>query len=151
VVVTFGVFQRGVRKLNEKVKMNSGVCAAPKNLLQRAPTPHYTPNMKTKSKADTGKRGRPTGPASKRINARFPAGLAEKIEYAASLRGVAVAAFIQEAVADRAERVIEAESHWQQTREEAANMAAMIAKPPKPKQAMLNAAKLAAHHVVIRS
>jgi uncharacterized protein (DUF1778 family) len=140
-----------VRKLNEKVKVDGGVCAAPKNLLQRAPTPHYTPNMKTKSKPEIGKRGRPTGPASKRINARFPTGLAEKIEYAAALRGVAVAAFIQEAVADRADRIIEAESHWQLTREEATNMAAMIAKPPKPKQAMLNAVKLASRHVVVRS
>lgn len=114
-------------------------------------TAHYTAHMKTKAKPSTGKRGRPTGPATKRINARFPSGLAEKIEYAASLRGVAVAAFIQEAVAERADRVIEAESHWQLTREEAANLAAMIAKPPKPNQAMLNAAKLAARHVVIRS
>lgn len=107
--------------------------------------------MNTKSKSGSGKRGRPTGVATKRINARFPQGLAEKIEYAASLRGVAVAAFIQEAVAERADRVIEAESHWQLTRKEAANMAAMIAKPPKPNQAMLNAAKLAARNVVIRS
>ena len=95
--------------------------------------------------------GRPTGVATKRINARFPTGLAEKIEYAASLRGIAVAAFIQEAVAERADRVIEAESHWQMTREEAANLAAMIAKPPKPNQTMLKAVKLAARHVVIRS
>ena len=107
--------------------------------------------MKAKSKTSVGKRGRPAGAATKRINARFPTGLAEKIEYAASLRGVAVAAFIQEAVAERADRVIEAESHWQLTREEAANVAAMIAKPPKPNQRMVNAVKLAAHHVVIRS
>jgi uncharacterized protein (DUF1778 family) len=107
--------------------------------------------MKTKSKSVPGKRGRPTGVATKRINARFPVGLAEKIEYAASLRGVAVAAFIQEAVAERADRVIEAESYWQMTREETANLAAMISKPPKPNQTMLNAAKLAARHVIIRS
>jgi len=107
--------------------------------------------MKTKSKSALGKRGRPTGLATKRINARFPIGLAQKIEYAASLRGVAVAAFIQEAVAERADRVIEAESHWQMTREEAVNLAAMIAKPPRPNQTMHNAAKLAARHVVIRS
>ena len=107
--------------------------------------------MKSDSKPSAVKRGRPTGVATKRINARFPTGLAEKIEYAASLRGVAVAAFIQEAVAERADRVIEAESHWQLTREEAANLAAMIAKPPKPNQRMLHAVKLAARHVVIRS
>jgi uncharacterized protein (DUF1778 family) len=107
--------------------------------------------MKTESKPSAVKRGRPTGAAIKRINARFPAGLAEKIEYAASLRGVAVAAFIQEAVAERADRVIEAESHWQLTREEATNLAAMIAKPPKPNPKMLHAVKLAARHVVIRS
>lgn len=124
---------------------------APKNQLPRAATAHYTPHMKTKSKPSVGKRGRPAGEATKRINARFPAGLAEKIEYAASLRGVAVAAFIQEAVAERADRVIEAESHWQLTRQEAANLTAMIAKPPKPNPKMLNAVKLAARHVVIRS
>lgn len=107
--------------------------------------------MKTKSEPSAVRRGRPAGPATKRINARFPTGLAEKIEYAAALRGIAVAAFIQEAVAERADRVIEAECHWQLTREEASNLAAMVAKPSKPNQAMLNAAKLAAHHVVIRS
>jgi hypothetical protein len=64
--------------------------------------------VKTKTKSATSKRGRPTGVATKRINTRFPKGLAEKIEYAAALRGLAVAAFIQEAVAERADRVIEA-------------------------------------------
>lgn len=123
----------------------------PKNRLSRAATGHYTPPMRTNSKPSAGKRGRPAGAATKRINARFPAGLAEKIEYAASLRGVAVAAFIQEAVAERADRVIEAESRWQLTREEAAKLAAMIAKPPKPTPTMLNAVELAARHVVIRS
>jgi uncharacterized protein (DUF1778 family) len=108
--------------------------------------------MKAKTKtAPPIKRGRPTGGATKRLNTRFPAGLAEKIEYAAALRGVAVAAFIQEAVAERADRVIEAEAHWQLTRDEAANLASMIAKPPKPNPTMLKAAKLASRHVVIRS
>lgn len=107
--------------------------------------------MKTPPKTATVKRGRPAGAATKRINTRFPAGLAEKIEYAAALRGLAVAAFIQEAVAERADRVIEAESRWELTREEAANVAAMIAKPPKPNKKMLDAAKLASRHVVIRS
>ncbi len=107
--------------------------------------------MKTQSKPSNAKRDRPAGAATKRINTRFPTGLAEKIEYAASLRGVAVAAFIQEAVAERADRVIEAESHWQLTREEAANLSAMMATPPKPNSKMLNAVKLAARHVVIRS
>lgn len=124
---------------------------APKNQLHHVTTAHYARHMRTEPKSTSGKRGRPTGPATKRINARFPEGLAEKIEYAASLRGIAVAAFIQEAVAERADRVIEAESRWQLTREEAANLAVMIAKPPKPNQAMLNAAELAASHVVIRS
>jgi uncharacterized protein (DUF1778 family) len=112
---------------------------------------HYTSSMKTKSKPSVAKRGRPPGSVTKRINARFPAGLAEKIEYAASLRGVAVSAFIQDAVAERADRVIESESHWQLTRNEAVKLAEIIAKPPKPNQAMLKAAKLAARHVVIRS
>lgn len=107
--------------------------------------------MKTKTKSASSKRGRPTGVATKRINTRFPKGLAEKIEYAAALRGLAVAAFIQEAVAERADRVIEAESHWQLTRQESANLASLIAKPPKPNQKMLHAAKRAASHVVIRS
>jgi uncharacterized protein (DUF1778 family) len=107
--------------------------------------------VKTKLKTAPTKRGRPAGAATKRINTRFPVGLAEKIEYAAALRGVAVAAFIHEAVADRADRIIEAESHWQLTREESVNVAAMIAKPPKPTQTMRNATKLAASHVVIRS
>lgn len=107
--------------------------------------------MKTKSKSTTVKRGRPAGAETKRINTRFPAGLAEKIEYAASLRGLAVAAFIQEAVAERADRIIEAESRWQLTREEAANVAAMIENPPKPNKKMQDAARLAARHVVIRS
>lgn len=107
--------------------------------------------MKTKSKLIIAKRGRPPGVATKRINTRFPSGLAEKIEYAAALRGVAVAAFIQEAVADRADRIIEAESHWQLTREEAANISSLIAKPPKPSKKMLQAVKLAARDVLIRS
>ena len=107
--------------------------------------------MNTKSKTAPGRRGRPEGAPTKRINTRFPAGLAEKIEYAAALRGVAVAAFIHDAAADRADRVIEADSRWQLTRNEAANLAALIAKPPKPNQTMLDAAKLAARHVVIRS
>lgn len=97
------------------------------------------------------RRGRPPGGATKRINARFPAGLAEKIEYAAALRGVAVASFIQEAVAERADRVIESESHWRLTRQQAAHIAAMIASPPKPNKAMLEAVKRASRHVVIRS
>ncbi len=107
--------------------------------------------MKTTTKYASGKRGRPVGAATKRINTRFPAGLAEKIEYAAALRGLAVAAFIQEAVAERADRVIEAESRWELTRQEAATMAAMIGNPPKPAKKMLDAAKLASRHVVIRS
>lgn len=135
----------------EKDHLEIGVGMAPRNELYHTATAPYIPRMKTDSKPSAVKRGRPTGAATKRINARFPTGLAEKIEYAASLRGVAVAAFIQEAVAERADRVIEAESHWQLTREEAANLAAMIAKPPKPNQRMLHAVKLAARHVVIRS
>lgn len=107
--------------------------------------------MKTTSETTGTKRGRPLAAATKRINTRFPANLAEKIEYAAALRGVAVAAFIQEAVAERAERVIEAESHWQMTREESKNIAAMLAHPPQPNPAMLNATKLAARHVVVRA
>ncbi|MCU0748353.1 MAG: DUF1778 domain-containing protein [Akkermansiaceae bacterium] len=107
--------------------------------------------MKTKLKDSGPKRGRPTGPATKRINTRFPKGLAERIEYAAALRGLAVAAFIQEAVAERADRVIEAESRWELTREEAAKIAALVSKPPKVNKKALDAAKLAARNVVIRS
>lgn len=95
-------------------------------------------------------RGRPVGPAKKRINARFPEPLAERIEYAAALRGVAVASFIQEAVAARAEQIIEAESRWRLTRDQTAAVAAMIARPPKATKKMLRAAELAFRHVVIR-
>lgn len=107
--------------------------------------------MKTKTKPSSKKRGRPPGGAIKRINTRFPLGLAEKIEYAASLRGLALAAFIQEAVAERADRIIQAEAHWQLTREEAANLTALMEKPPKPNQRMVRAAKAASRNVVIRS
>lgn len=100
--------------------------------------------------AKKAKRGRPTGPAKKRINTRFPEALAEKIEYAAALRGIAVASFIQEAVAEQADRVIEAEARWKLTRDQAAAVAGMIAKPPKPTKKMLEAAKLASRHVVLR-
>lgn len=107
--------------------------------------------MKSKGTvANKTKRGRPAGPAKKRINTRFPEALAEKIEYAAALRGVAVASFIQEAVAEKADRIIEAESRWKLTRDQAATVARMIAKPPKPTKKMLEAAKLASRHVVLR-
>ena len=106
--------------------------------------------MKAKTASLNLKRGRPTGPTKKRINARFPESLAERIEYAAALRGVAVASFIQEAAAARAEEVIEAEARWQLTREQAEAVAAMIASPPKANPKMLEAAKLASRHVVIR-
>ena len=108
------------------------------------------PVVKAKNASLNLKRGRPTGPTKKRINARFPESLAERIEYAAALRGVAVASFIQEAVAARAEEVIEAEARWQLTREQAAAVVAMIANPPKANKRMLEAAKLASRHVVIR-
>ena len=49
----------------------------------------------TELQASQTEQGR-AGAATKRINARFPTGLAEKIEYAASLPVIAVAAFIQE-------------------------------------------------------
>jgi len=68
------------------------------------------------------------------------------------VRGVAISAFIHEAVAeraDRADRVIEAESRWLLTRQEAATLVAMIDKPPKPNRKMRDAAKLAACHVVM--
>jgi len=106
--------------------------------------------MATKGSTKKSKRGRPAGPAKKRINTRFPEALAEKIEYAAALRGVAIASFIQEAVAERADQVIEAESRWQLTRDEAAAVAGLLAKPPKPTRKMLEAAKLASRHVHIR-
>jgi uncharacterized protein (DUF1778 family) len=105
--------------------------------------------MKTIAKTAAGKRGRPPGVATKRINTRFPAGLAEKIEYAAAVRGMAVSAFIHEAVAARADQVIEAESRWLLTREEAATVAAMIAHPPVPNRKAKEAAKRAARSVTI--
>ena len=107
--------------------------------------------MSTKSKVATAKRGRPTGSATRRISPRFPVGVVEKIEYAASLRGVSVSAFVQEAVADRADRVIEAESRWELTREEALAITKLAANPPKPNKKMLDAAKHAAANVIVRS
>jgi uncharacterized protein (DUF1778 family) len=74
----------------------------------------------------------------------------ERIEYAAALRGVSVSAFVQEAVADRADRVIEAESRWELTREEAIVITGLVTKPPKPNRTMQGAAKQAAKHVVLR-
>lgn len=76
--------------------------------------------------------------------------LAEKIEYAAALRGGAVASFIQEAVAERPEPVIDAEARWQLTREQATAVAEMIAHPPKANRNMRRAAKQASRHVVKR-
>lgn len=106
--------------------------------------------VKAKSSTPGLERGRPVGPAKKRINARFPESLAERIEYAAALRGVAVASFIQEAVAARADQIIEAESRWRLTREQAAAVSAMIVRPPKANKKMLGAAEFASRHVVIR-
>ena len=106
--------------------------------------------VKLKSTSPAVKRGRPTGVAKKRINTRFPEALAERIEYAAALRGVALASFIQEAVAERAEQVIEAEARWLLTREQAAVMAAMIDNPPKANKNLQEAAKLASRHVILR-
>lgn len=106
--------------------------------------------MKVKQSLGEVKLGRPVGPAKKRINARFPESLAERIEYAASLRGVPVASFIQEAVAARAEQVIEEEVRWQLTREQAVGLAVLLARPPKANKKMLEAAQSASRHVVIR-
>ena len=107
--------------------------------------------MTTKLKTATPKRGRPAGSATKRISPRFPLRLVEKIEYAAALRGLNVSAFIQEAVSAQADRVIEAESRWELTREEAVTITKMVANPPKPNKKMLEAAKRAARNVVIHS
>ena len=126
-----------------------GVWLTPKNLADHGDVIQFV-LVKTKSPSPGLGRGRPVGPAKKRINARFPESLAERIEYAAALRGVAVASFIQEAVAARAEEVIEAESLWQLTRDQVATVAAMIARPPKASKKMLKAAKQASRHVVIR-
>ncbi len=106
--------------------------------------------MKAKIEAPKAMRGRPKAPAKKRINTRFPESLAAKIEHAAAIRGVAVAAFIQEAVAAQAEQVIESESRWQLTRDQAAAVTALIASPPKANKKMVKATKEAARHVVLR-
>jgi uncharacterized protein (DUF1778 family) len=106
--------------------------------------------MAEKPKIAHTKPGRPRGSATKRISPRFPVGVVEKIEYAAALRGVSVSAFVQEAVAERADRVIEAESRWELARDEALAIANLVASPPKPNKVMLDAAKSASRHVVIR-
>lgn len=110
--------------------------------------------MKTFIKAQKNKPGRPKSapkPAARRYNTRFPASLAERVEMAAAVRGVAVSAFILESVAERAERIIDAEHRWVLTRAEAETISKMIENPPKPTKAMIEATRLAAGHVVIRS
>ena len=100
------------------------------------------------------KRGRPPGSrkeTARRFNTHFPECLVEKMELAAALRGVPVSAFIQEAVAERAERILVEETRWQLDHSESSVIAALIARPPKPNKAMLEAAKRAARDVVIRS
>jgi len=107
--------------------------------------------MTAKSKTQPAKRGRPAGGKTKRISPRFPERLVEKIEYAAALRGLTVSAFVQEAVAERADRVIDAESRWELTRVESASIRDLIENPPEPSKKMIEAAKRAAEHVVLRS
>lgn len=107
--------------------------------------------MTTKSKTQPAKRGRPAGEKTKRISPRFPERLVEKIEYAAALRGLTVSAFVQEAVAERAERVIDAESRWELTRVESATIRELIENPPEPGKKLIEAVQGAAKNVVIRS
>ncbi len=105
-------------------------------------------------KAKGARRGRPPGgakAAARRFNTRFPESLVEKMEQAAALRGVPISAFIQEAVAERAEKVLQEEMRWQLSHGEASVIGALIARPPKPNKAMLEAAKRAARDVIIRS
>lgn len=106
--------------------------------------------MASKTKTAGAKPGRPCGSTTKRISPRFSVGDVEKNKYAAALRGVSVSAFVQEAVAECADRDIEAESRWELTRDEALAITNLVARPPKPNKAMLDAAKRAARHVVIR-
>lgn len=107
--------------------------------------------MSTKSKSQPAKPGRPVGGKTKRISPRFPERLVEKIEYAAALRGLTVSAFVQEAVSDRADHVIDAESRWELTRAESATIRGLIENPPEAAPALIEAAKRASQDVIIRS
>ena len=94
------------------------------------------------------------GPAGKRvvrINPRFPEATARQLKEASAIRGQSVAAFVLEVVSREAERVLEEETRWRMSVEEAATLQRLLAKPPAINAAAKKAAKDLAAHVRIRS
>ncbi|WP_367875246.1 DUF1778 domain-containing protein [Luteolibacter sp. Populi] len=86
-----------------------------------------------------------------RINPRFPEATVERLREASAVKGQSVAAFILDAASREAERVLEEESRWMLSSEEAATIRRMLAKPPAVNAAAKKAAKDLATHVRIRS
>lgn len=86
-----------------------------------------------------------------RVNPRFPEATAKRLREASAIRGQTVAAFIVDAVAREAERVIEEERVWNMSLEASEKIQRMLAKPPKINAAAKQAAKDLAAHVRIRS
>lgn len=86
-----------------------------------------------------------------RVNPRFPEATAKRLREASAIRGQTVAAFIVDAVAREAERVIEEERVWNMSLEASEKIQRMLAKPPRINAAAKKAAKELAAHVRIRS
>ncbi|MBX3740304.1 MAG: DUF1778 domain-containing protein [Akkermansiaceae bacterium] len=91
------------------------------------------------------------GQRTVRINPRFPEATAARLKEASAIRGQSVAAFVLEAVAREAERVLEEETRWKLSLAESAKIQRLLAKPPAPNAAAKKAAKDLATHVRIRS
>ena len=86
-----------------------------------------------------------------RINPRFPEATARRLREASAIRGQSVAAFVLDVVSREAERVLEEETRWKMSVEEAATIQRLLAKPPAINAAAKKAAKDLAAHVRIRS
>jgi uncharacterized protein (DUF1778 family) len=88
---------------------------------------------------------------SVRINPRFPEATVVRLREASAVKGQSVAAFILEAASKEAERVLEEETRWRLSSEEAATIRQLLVKPPAINAAARKAAKDLATHVRIRS
>jgi uncharacterized protein (DUF1778 family) len=86
-----------------------------------------------------------------RVNPRFPESTAKKLRQASAIRGQSVAAFIVDAVAREADRVLEEERYWHLGTEAAETIQRLLAKPPAMNAAAKKAANDLATHVRIRS
>ena len=85
------------------------------------------------------------------MNPRFPEATAKRLKEASAIRGQSVAAFVIEAVAREADRVLEEEKYWILSNEAAEKIQRMLAKPPAINAMARKAAKDLAAHVRIRS